>query len=87
MRAPENALIDVREVTVSHCCARTSDALDTNAEMATATVRDFTPHSLAITPEPLMNAPLAERLAQTNVPSSFTGLRVHGRLMVERDIP
>jgi hypothetical protein len=34
-----------------------------------------------------MNAPAAERLAQANVPSSFTGLRVHGRLMVERDIP
>jgi len=55
MCAPENALIDVRDVIVSHCCARTSDALDKNAETATATVRDFTPHSLAITPEPLMN--------------------------------
>ena len=72
---------------MSHCCARTGNALDTNAEMATATVRDFTPHRLAITPEPLMNAPAAERLAQINVRSSFTGLRVHGRLMVERDIP
>jgi hypothetical protein len=72
MRAPLNALIDVRDETVSHCCARANDALDSTAETAMATGRGFTPKSLEIAPEPPMNATEGmNQLGHSNVPGPF----------------
>jgi hypothetical protein len=52
---PLKVASDVRDETVSHCCARATDALRTTPETAAATVRWFTPTRLVVGPEPAMN--------------------------------